>query len=303
MTGLLNKKTGKISKTAGRIVYGLLRLILIFGLGFIILKPIIGKLLLSFMNPIDLLDNTVRLLPKHPSVFYWKEALDQMFLPRSLINTFLLALSIAVIQTFTSTVVGYGLARFKFRGRGIAFSFVIIMLLVPYQVISIAQYQSFVNIKLFSLEIVDTFIPLYILSFTCLGIKEGLYIYLLRENFRAMPSSLEEAAYIDGSGVFKTFCRIMLPNARTIMVTVFLFSFCWQWTDNTYSSLYLIDTKILSNTVGQIILRNAAVIDHVGTNIARCAASLFVAIPLLGLFVLCQKFFVKSITMAGLSNV
>lgn len=298
-----DKQRVKLSKAAGRAVYGLLRFIIIFGLGFIILKPIIGKLLLSFMNPADLLDNTVKLLPKHPSVYYWREALSQMFLPRSIINSFLLAFSISLIQTFTSTVVGYGLARFKFRGRGIAFAFVIVMLLVPYQVISIAQYQSFVNIKLFSLEIVDTFIPLYILAFTGLGVKEGLYIYLLRENFKALPQSLEEAAYIDGSGVFKTFWSIMLPNAKTIMITVFLFSFCWQLTDNTYSSLYLIDTRVLSNSVGQIIIRNAALVDHVGTNISRCAASLFVAAPLIGLFVLCQKFFVKSIAQAGLSNV
>ena len=284
-----DKQRVKLSKAAGRAVYGLLRFIIIFGL--------------SFMNPADLLDNTVKLLPKHPSVYYWSEAMSQMFLPRSIINSFLLAFSIALIQTFTSTVVGYGLARFKFRGRGIAFAFVIVMLLVPYQVISIAQYQSFVNIKLFSLEIVDTFIPLYILAFTGLGVKEGLYIYLLRENFKALPQSLEEAAYIDGSGVFKTFLSIMLPNAKTIMITVFLFSFCWQWTDNTYSSLYLIDTRVLSNSVGQIIIRNAALVDHVGTNISRCAASLFVAAPLIGLFVLCQKFFVKSIAQAGLSNV
>lgn len=122
---------------------GVLRFFIIFGLGFIIVKPIIAKLLLSFMNPSDLLDNTVKLIPKNPSLYYWKSMLSQMLLPKSFFNTLLLSFTVAVLQTFSCTLVGYGLARFKFRGRGIAFAFVIAILLVPYQVISIAQYQSF----------------------------------------------------------------------------------------------------------------------------------------------------------------
>lgn len=284
-------------------LYGILRFIIIFGLGFIILKPILGKILLSFMSPSDLLDNTVKLIPKSPSLHYWREALNQMYLPESLINTFLMSLSIALIQTVSCTLVGYGLARFKFKGNKAAFAMVVIMLLVPYQVISIAQYQSFVDIgNALGIELVDTFIPLYILAFAGLGVKEGLYIYLMRENFKSLSVTLEEAAYIDGAGVFKTFFTVMMPNARTMMMTVFLFSFCWQWTDETYSSLYLMDTKVFANLIEQITVKHGVHYDEVGTIMANCAASLFVAIPLIGLFVLCQKFFVQSISQSGLSS-
>lgn len=282
--------------------YNFLRFVIIFGIGFIILKPILCKILLSFMAPSDLLDNTVRLFSKDPSLYYWKAGLKQIFLPNSFINTVILSLSIALIQTCFSTVVGYGLARFKFKGSGIAFAFVIAMLLVPFQAISIAQYQSFVNLKIGTFEIVDTFIPLYILAATGLAIKEGLYVYLMRENFKSLSDTLEEAAYIDGAGVFRTFASIMVPNARTMMITVFLFSFCWQWTDKTYSGLYLRDTKVLANLIGAVTIKNDLHIDTVGTEISRCAVSLFVAIPLIALFVLCQKFFVKSISQTGLSS-
>ena len=171
-----NNKTRSIGSRSAKAAYAFLRFFIIFGVGFIILKPIIGKILLSFMSPQDLLDNTVKLIPRNWSVYYWKEALDQMYLPKSLINTVLLSLSIALIQTFSCTLVGYGLARFKFKGRGLAFAFVVTILLVPYQVISIAQYQSFVNIHIGSLQIVYSFLPLYVLAFTGIGLKEGLYI-------------------------------------------------------------------------------------------------------------------------------
>ncbi len=286
----------------GKIFYGILRFFIIFGLGFIILKPIISKLLLSFMSPSDILDNTVRLISKNPSTYYWEKAFEQMYMPESLINSVLLSLLIAIVQTFSCTLVGYGLARFKFRGRGVAFAFVIIMLLVPYQVISIAQYQSFVNMQIGSFQFVDTFMPPLILSFTGLGVREGLYIYLMREIFKSLAVAIEEAAYIDGAGVFRTFFSVMLPNARTMIMTVFLFSFCWQWTDVTYTSLYLIDTKVLANTMSTIFIRVGVHFDDIGTQFARCAASIFIALPLIILFVFCQKYFVKSISQSGLSS-
>ena len=205
------------------LLYKLVRFVIIFGLGFIICKPLIGKLLFSFMNPNDIFDVTVQSIPSQLSLYYWKYALSNISLPESLINTVVLSFTVGIIQTISCTLVGYGFARFKFTGRRLLFAFVIVLMLVPIQTISIAQYQSFTD-----MHVVDTFIPLYVLAFTCLGLKQGLYIYLIRDNFMAIPDSIEEAALIDGAGVWTTFYRVMLPNARVIMITVFLFSFCWQ---------------------------------------------------------------------------
>jgi multiple sugar transport system permease protein len=141
------------------------------------------------------------------------------------------------------------------------------------------------------------------LAFTGLSVKEGFYIYLLRESFKSLPISIEEAAYIDGAGVLKTFLQVMLPNGKTIITTVFLFSFCWQWTDQTYSTLYLKDTKVFANIMNDVIVRHGVHYDMLGTLSAQCAASLLIMVPLIGLFVFCQRSFVKSIAQAGLSNV
>ncbi len=295
-------KNDRLRAKAFNWMYAILRFIIIFGLGFIIVKPLLAKVLLSFMSPEDLLDNTVKLIPKTPSLYYWKKMLEQILLPKSLINSVLLSLLVAIVQTAACTVIGYGLARFKFKGSGLAFAFVIIMMIVPYQAINIAQYQSFVNLSIFGIELVDTFWPILILAFTGLGIREGLYIYLMRENFKSLSNTLEEAAYIDGAGVFKTFWAVMLPNARTMMTTVFLFSFCWEWTDTVYPKTYLVDTPLLATAVSTVSVRNDLAWDNIGTQMAQCAASLFVAIPLIFLFVLCQRSFVKSISQTGLSG-
>ena len=95
----MNKKINMplLRKKAAMGVYSAVRFLIIFGLGFIILKPIISKLLLSFMSPGDLLDNTVSQIPKHWSLYYWRFAAKGLHLPQSLINTVLLSFSISLI--------------------------------------------------------------------------------------------------------------------------------------------------------------------------------------------------------------
>ena len=264
------------------LLLSLIRFVIIFGLAFIILKPFVYKILMAFMSPDDLLDSTVRLVPRHFSLYYWKTALEGLNLGQTLRNTGLLSLLVGVIQVASCTMIGYGLARFKFRGSKLAMAMVIVIMLVPYHVISIAQYLGFVyfGVGSFTINLTDSFWPSLILAFTGLGIKEGLYIYLLREFFKSLPAELEEAAYIDGAGTIRTFFQVMLPNARTMMMTVFLFA-------NTIESLYI--------RVGL----NA---DMLGTNIARNAASMLIIIPLLILFGFCQKMLVKSIALSGMAN-
>ena len=286
------------------LLLSLLRFLLVFGLAFIILKPFIYKILMALISPDDLLDSTVQLIPRHPSLYYWKVALEGMNLAKAGVNTVLLSLSIGLIQVIACTMIGYGLGRFRFKGANLAFVMVIIIMMVPQQVISIVQYLGFVyfGIGNMTVSLVDSFIPLYILSFTGLGIKEGLYIYLMREFFRSIPKDLEEAAYIDGAGSIRTFISIMLPNARTMMVTVFLFSFCWQWTDTVYSSLYFSELPVFANTIEGIYVRVGLALDPIGSAIAQNAAAMLIIIPLLALFMVCQKSLVKSIAVSGMAN-
>ncbi len=301
MTDIQRQKM--VNKVSG-IIFSIVRFVIIFGLAFIILKPIVSKVFMSFMSPADMLDNTVNMVPKTPSLYYWKAAVKGLSLGQTIPNTALLSVGVAAIQVISCTLVGYGLARFKFKLNGFFFLCVILLMLVPVQTISTAQFLNFAffNLGFKTVNITNTFWPIYLMAIGCTGIKNGLYIYLMKAQFESIPYELDEAACIDGAGVWQTFWRVMLPNAKTTMITVFLFSFSWQWTDELYAHLYYPNTVIFSNYIDRVSVAFANTGDSVGTLIARSAGTLLIMLPVLVMFAFCQKFLVQSISRAGLAN-
>lgn len=292
----------------GQRLWSVFRFIFVVGLCYVILKSFLAKILTAFMSPSDLMDATVKNIPKEWSLYYWKYALSKLNLATSGVLSLRLSLISALLQVFTSVLVGYGMSRFKFRGRNILFALLIFVMIVPSQVYSIPQYLGFryMGIGNFTINLIDTEWPVYILAFGGLALKECVYIYLMREFFMEMPSDLENAAAIDGASVIGTFFRIVLPNAVTMMVTVFLFAFCWQWTDVRFSSLYFSSQKTLAQiptTGGGMSLQTVTgTADKVGTAIAQNAGAILVILPLVGLAIICQKFLVQSISQSGLAN-
>ncbi len=276
----------------GRMLWAILRFVIIVGISFMILYPFIVKLIVSFMSVNDITDNTVMYIPREGSTYFFQRAANNINYWESLIYTFLLSLIVAVAQVFVASFVGYGFARFKFVGSNLLFFVVLLTLLIPAEVIKLPLYIQFNDIGM-----LNTFWPLTIMSFTGLGLKNGLYIYLMRQFFRGMPKELEMSAYIDGAGPFKTFFEIMLPNAFNMMITVFLFSFTWQWTDTTYNSMLMPDMTILSNTIVNVtkgvtdLAQQGALID---------TATLIVIAPLLLVFLFAQRYFIQGIERSGL---
>lgn len=292
----------------GTVLWAFFRFVLVFGLCYVILKPFLTKILSAFMSRADLLDATVKYVPKDWSLFFWKHALSHLQLATAGVKSLRLALISAILQMFTSTMVGYGLARFKFKGRNLLFLAVILIIIIPSQVYSIPQYLGFryFGIGGLSLNLLDTDWPVYILAFTGLAMKQCVYIYLMREFFMGMPADLENAAAVDGASVMGTFTRIVLPNARTMMITVFLFAFCWQWTDIRFSALYFSDhmtlTQVAASSGLMAVYTDSGVLDRMGTAIAQNAAAILIILPLVALAIVCQKFLVQSIAQSGLAN-
>lgn len=86
----------------------------------------------------------------------------------------------------------------------------------------------------------------YLQALTGVGIRSGLYIFLLRQFFRGLPLELEEAAEIDGCGPMKTFLRVIIPNAASMLLTVSLFSFVWYWNDYFNTNIFLSNNRTLA---------------------------------------------------------
>ena len=239
----------------------------------------------------------------------------------SLINSLILCLSTSLLQVISCTLTAYGFARFDFPGKRILFGFVILTLVVPPQAIMIPLYfhQRFFDIGgLFeyftgdTVNLLDSFWPFFLMSITANGLRAGLYIYILRQYFRGSPKELEEAAYVDGANSFKTFYRIMLPGATPMLVTVFLFSFVWQWTDTFYPSLFFSKLRVLpsslsalSATVAQVYSQGQIGFQYLSpgyTSILNNAGSLLVILPIAILYLFMQRYFVEGIERSGLTG-
>ena len=277
------------------ILWYLVRFVIIVGICYVILYPFLTKIINGFKSYDDLIDPTVEYFPRNPTLQYYRQVLGEMDYLRSLGNTLMISLVVAFLQTAVATVVGYGFARFKFKGNKMLFAMVILMLIIPPQTILV---PLFVRFKMFFgfINLIDTPWPIFIMAATGTGYKNGLYIFLTRQFFINMPKELNEAAAIDGCGVYRTFFKIMLPSATTILTTVFLLSFSWQWTDTLYSGLFFRDTNILSNAINKVGVGAQMAVSGNLQNIG----ALWVILPLAVLYIFAQRAFVESIDNAGI---
>ena len=223
--------------------------VFLVGISYIILYPFITKISASFMSNSDFTDVTVKLIPKYPTLDTYKFVIIENDYFEALLNTTLLAVSTAVLQTLVTAVIGYGFAKFKFRGKSLIFGLVILSMVIPHKTLQLSMFTFFRYFDIYgiielltgnTIKLIDTVFPLLILSIFGLAFKNGLYIFIFRQFYKGVPDELEEAAYVDGSGIFKTYFRIILPLTIPMMTTIFMFAFSWQWTDKYYNNLFFI---------------------------------------------------------------
>ncbi len=305
-----------------RVVFLIFKLVLLLGVSYVILFPYITKIAGSFMTASDFKDVTVILISKNPTLDQYKYIITENGYFSAFLNTFLVSLTIALVQTIVCSLIAYGLAKFKFKGNSIVFGLVIFTMMVPQESLRFAMEMFFklfgtsnpIGMLLSSIGIIETgfvnsLIPQYILAFTGLGFKNGLYIFLLRQFFKGVPDELEESAYVDGSSTFRTFFTIIIPLAIPMLVTVFIFSFAWQWTDDFYTSILFEpgywdrqgSMQFMSSITGvpdslAMATKNLEAYSSAITG----TATILIALPLIIAYLFVQKYIVQGIERSGI---
>ena len=317
-----NKKSNGylLKRTLMRYAVSVCRFVLLLGMCFLILQPILNKISVSFMTESDLYNPIVISIPEHFTTENYKLAATIMGYGKAIRNSLIISLTIAILQITMCTLVGYGFARFEFPLKKMWFACVILVILIPPQTISSSlflHFRFFDVLGIFKLVTGETInlrgsiIPYYLLSAGCMGLKNGLYIYMIRQFFRNIPKELEEAAYVDGCGTLKTFIKIMLPDAKPILTSCFLFAFVWQWTDGFYSNMFLGTTRLVSTSLSRIvdslgtyIAKNSGAVNTTVSiaysNCIRSTGTLMIIFPLIILYLFAQKGFVESISSSGI---
>ena len=321
-----------------KVAWIIFRMVLLVGISYVVLFPFISKIAGSFMSPEDFVDVTVRLIPKNFTLDIYKAVLFELDYWEAFFNTLLISLLCGLLQTFICCLIGYGLAKFRFKGNKLVMLLVILTMIVPHQTLQLSMFMHFryfdilgilsflsggasigfmpdsfnellAGIQVFKLDdyalsLTNTYWPLAILSVTGLAFKNGLYIFMLRQFFTGVPDALEESAYIDGSGVFRTFFTIILPLSIPMMVTVFLFSFCWQWMDDFYTEMFFTTSKI-SLMPDIVEIPTSLKTDYAGQNMyyaaIRNTCGLCIIMPLVILYSFGQNFLVQGIERSGLT--
>lgn len=303
-------------------LFAIFRTLLIIGLAYVILYPIFNMLSKAFSEDY-VKSSTVVWIPKHIGLNNVKLALDYLKYGTTIWNTLSLSIIAALIQVVSSAVIGYGFARYNFKGRELLFTLVILTIIVPPQTYLIPMYIGYRYFNFFYLGTllhaiipsIDGYINLLSTNWTMwipaifgVGLRGGLFIYIFRQFFRGMPKDLEEAATIDGCGPFKTFVRIMAPNALSAGLTVFLFSLVWHWNDYFVSSMMF--QKVESRPMSVMLFSQNRFTQEMASQggsyidmgyILNAAVMLAIA-PLLVIFAFAQKYFIESVDRVGIKG-
>ena len=313
----------KSSNTWIKVVVTIFRFILMLGVSYVILFPFLSKIAGSFMTKEDVVDATVSMIPKHFTLEIYKYLIVENHYFEALLNTTVLSLLSAFLQTLVACLIGYGLAKFKFKGNSAVMAAVIVTMVIPHSTLKMSMTYHFTMFDFFRVlswdyrgpielltgntaMLMDTYWPMVILSITGLAFKNGLYIYMMRQFFKGVPDELEESAYVDGSGVFRTFFAIIIPLSVPMMITIFLFSFSWQWTDNFYTQLFFVDTlnkTYLMPDIYQnipISLQTNYAGKALYESVIRNTAGLLIIAPLVVVYLFCQRYLVQGIERSGL---
>lgn len=304
--------------------YVAFRALLIIGISFIILYPILQKIAVAFKDKADIYNPTIYMLPV---TFTWENITLAMgildYFPM-LGKTLVFVIITTLCTAASCALAGYGFARFNFPGNGILFGVVIITILVPTTTLMLPYYLHFKNFDILGIyelftgrqgiNLINTYWPSVITSATAIGLKAGLFIYIFRQFFKGLPKEIEEASLIDGAGGIQTFFRIMLPNAVPPMITVVLFCFVWQYNDTFYTTLFMSGMELMSLKVATLPSQaNQFIPVLMGYNHSSAFKAdpnhvamvvdtgiLLAILPLLALYLVVQRYFVESIERSGI---
>jgi multiple sugar transport system permease protein len=265
----------------------------------------------------------VIIIPRNPTLENYRLAGQLLDYWPSLFQTVGIVLVSSLLQVASCTLAAYGFARYRFPFRNFWFACVMLMIIVPPQVIMSSLYLNFRFFDVFGIfrlitgepvNMLNSFAGYWMLAATGMGLKSGLYIFILRQYFRGVPKDLEEAAYIDGCGRLRAFGQIMLPDAVPMLVSCFLFSFVWQWTDSFFSTLFLTNYSMLATGLGSLaetFSRWWYAMNVAGggaglqapmayTQMIIATGMLMTIAPLIAVYLVAQKAFVESLAQTGI---
>lgn len=268
----------------GRLLGGLSWAVIVAG-GLAMVIPFVWMIGVAVRTSRDLYANPARLWPGEWTVHGFDAVVNQLPFGRLVLNTFVFAGGATLLLLLFDSMTAFALARLKFRGQNILFLLILATLMVPFQVTLIPVFLT-----LFHLDWLNTEQGLIVPRAT-----SALGIFLLRQFFQGIPRDLDEAARIDGANSWTIYRRIILPNAKPVLASLFIIQFSTLWNDFLWPLVVTNDPVKQTLPAAITLFSSQSGVDHA----ALMAGATISLAPLAIAFLLLQRFFVQGVAATG----
>jgi multiple sugar transport system permease protein len=248
--------------------------------------PFLWMLSTSLMEELEVFRYPPPLAPARPHWENYPAALTTLPFGRFFANSAILALATVAGQVITGALAGYAFARYTFAGRGPLFAAYLATLMIPAIVLLIPRF-----LLIDAVGAVDTFAGLVSTELVAVW-----GIFLMRQFFLTIPRDMEDAARVDGAGEWTIFWRVALPLARPALATLALFAFIDAWKSFLWP---LIITRSMERRVVEVGIASFHGLYYANWPY-QMAAAVTALVPVLIVFLLSQRYFIRGIQLTGL---
>ncbi|HEY5006215.1 MAG TPA: carbohydrate ABC transporter permease [Ktedonobacteraceae bacterium] len=294
LTQISGSQSGKRSTTRlfSKRVSRILTYIFVSALALLMIYPLIWMISASFKPESLIFANFSLSSPQWTLLNYtdgWN-ALDFPF-TQFFVNSLIICLGAMVGNIISCSMAAYAFARLRIKFRSFWFALMLGSIMLPAHALIVPQYILFKD-----LGWINTFLPMIVPKF--LG-TDAFFIFLMIQFIRNIPLELDDAAKMDGCGLFTFYWRIIMPLALPALVTTAIFTFIWTWNDFFTQLIYLNDTSLYT-----IPLALSTFLDSTGTSAygQLFAMSLLSLVPIIGFFLAFQRLLLNGISTSGLKG-
>ncbi len=282
--------------------------LLLIGISFIFLYPILKMLSRSFMGLEDLMDPSVIWIPTKFIFKNYVKAAEVLNFWKSLGDSLKVGIWPTLAAVVSSSLIGYGFAHFEFPLKKMWMAILIVVFLLPTMLMSIPTYVIFSKLNILG-SLKSYIYP----ALTGFGLRQSVFILIFYQFFKVIPKELSESAEMDGASELGIFLRIAVPMSIPAFIICTLYSFVWYWNETILATTYfkgVITTLQMALSSFEYTYSHSFSTGSIGIGAAAesfnqgvlFAGTILTILPLLLLYAFTQKWFVESADRSGIAG-
>ncbi|MHA7286668.1 carbohydrate ABC transporter permease [Arthrobacter sp. MDT3-44] len=262
------------------------RLVTAVVVGLVMMFPLYWMVTLAFSPNADVFSRELRIWPSSWTLDNFRTVFGSFPTATWFGNSVVITAIVTILTVTGNLLAGYAFAKLDFRGKGAIFLLVLSTMMIPVQVLMVAQFRLVTQLGIYG-----TF---WAVIFPSAASAFG--IFLARQFIIAIPDELIEAAKVDGAGTVRIFLQIVLPLCKPLIAVLVLLTVMYQWNDFAWPLIALKDSQLFTLPIGLLYLRGQYGADYG----AIMALALISITPIIIMFLAFQKYFVQGLARSGI---